>query len=216
MESGMQFKKDAKAHSADGKEVGHLDRVVIDPRSRQITHLVVQSGGILSEDRLIPIDVVRSDGDQIYIDLPVERIEELPRFQIKEYLPVDASELGDLSARVPPEAALYWYPTDLDTPPPFPPTLPVEIVVENVPPDKVALREGARVLTAGGKHAGHVERIIAHPSTHEVSHFVISKGLLLKSRKLVPAAWVARVDEDEVHLAVGASMLARLRDDETV
>jgi len=41
---------------------------------------------------------------------------------------------------------------------------------------------------------------------------VISQGLLLKERKLVPVRWVDVVGEDEVHLAVGSRLLDELRE----
>ena len=57
---------------------------------------------------------------------------------------------------------------------------------------------------------GDVERVFADSQSERVTHFVISKGLLLKERTLVPATWVIRVVEDEVRLVVDADFLDAL------
>jgi len=52
----MQFKKGAEVVSQEGDEIGTLDRVVLDPVTKEAAYLVVRSGFILTEDKLIPIN----------------------------------------------------------------------------------------------------------------------------------------------------------------
>jgi hypothetical protein len=40
---------------------------------------------------------------------------------------------------------------------------------------------------------------------------LVSQGLFLKERKVIPMAWVLDVGEDDVRLAIGASLLQGLR-----
>ena len=40
----MRFIKDTEVLTSEGKKVGTLDRVVIDPSTLEITHLVIKSG----------------------------------------------------------------------------------------------------------------------------------------------------------------------------
>jgi len=49
--------------------------------------------------------------------------------------------------------------------------------------------------------------LVVRPSTH----LVISQGLLLKERKLVPTSWASTVTPDEVHLTVGSRLIEELR-----
>ena len=65
-------------------------------------------------------------------------------------------------------------------------------------------------MSSDDKHVGDVERILVDPDTNEVTHFVISQGLLFKDRKLVPIHWVNSVEEDNVYLVVSSTVLDRL------
>jgi hypothetical protein len=44
-----------------------------------------------------------------------------------------------------------------------------------------------------------------------VTHLLISQGLFLKERKVIPMAWVLDVGEKEVRLAIGSNLLQGLR-----
>jgi sporulation protein YlmC with PRC-barrel domain len=84
--------------------------------------------------------------------------------------------------------------------------------VTNIPENEVALKQGANVMSRDGEHVGDVDQVLTDPNTNRASHFVISQGLLFKSRKLIPIAWVTRVGENEVHLAVSSRTLERTMD----
>jgi hypothetical protein len=74
----------------------------------------------------------------------------------------------------------------------------------------VALKEGATVKTRDNHHAGKVEQVITAPGSRQVTHIVVSEGLLNKSRKVIPIDWVDKIDEDQVTLAVSAEVIERL------
>lgn len=65
-------------------------------------------------------------------------------------------------------------------------------------------------MSSDGEHVGDVERLFVQPDSNQVTHFLISQGLLFKDHKLVPAHWVRSVEEDKVHLAVSSNFLERL------
>jgi uncharacterized protein YrrD len=81
---------------------------------------------------------------------------------------------------------------------------------QNIPDDTVALKEGARVISDDDETVGSVERLLTDPRSNRVTHFVISQGLLMKERKMVPVDWVRLMEEDKVHLAVGKGVVDRL------
>lgn len=66
------------------------------------------------------------------------------------------------------------------------------------------------MISADDKHVGNVEQVFTHPQANRATYFMISEGLLLKTRKLVPATWISTLMEDEVHLAVSARVLDQL------
>jgi hypothetical protein len=44
-----------------------------------------------------------------------------------------------------------------------------------------------------------------------VTHLVISQGLIFKERKLLPVDWISLIEAEEVFLAVGTTVVERLR-----
>ena len=73
-------------------------------------------------------------------------------------------------------------------------------IEQNIPEGMVAMKEGAKVITADGKNLGKVERVLADSSVDEITHLLISTGMFTKEKRLIPMQWVESVSEDEVHL----------------
>jgi uncharacterized protein YrrD len=206
----MQFKKGAEVVSQEGDEIGTLDRVVMDPVTKEAAYLVVRSGFILTEDKLIPIKQVGSvTEEKITVTASGAEVEDFPTYYEVEYIATD-------QAGSPDEAELsYWYPPAAGWNPagrsiPFSQPLHIERVGKNIRENMIAVKQGAKVISSDGEHVGNIERMITDEKNDFVTHLVISSGLLLKERKLVPAYWLTDVSEDEVRLAVEAGFLERL------
>ena len=209
----MQFKKGAEVFSGEGEKIGTLNRVVIDPRTREVSSLVVGKGILFRTDKVIPITLVDLDiEDRIVLKKTNQDIlEDFPDFETAHYVPLDESDNPYYEA----VEASFWYPpvhpgwalgNYVGHPMP-------EFVLktdQDIPEGTVALEEGAKVISRDGKHVGNVEQVITESQENRVSHFVISEGFLLKERKLVPAVWVTNVAEDEIHLSVESSLFERL------
>ena len=56
----MQLQQGATVRTADGKDVGHLDRVVMDPKSKEVTHVIVRKGMLFTEDKVVPLSLIAS------------------------------------------------------------------------------------------------------------------------------------------------------------
>jgi sporulation protein YlmC with PRC-barrel domain len=93
---------------------------------------------------------------------------------------------------------------------PFVQPLYVRISEKNIPDNMVALQEGAKVFTSGGEHVGNIDQLIVDENNEYVTHLVVSSGLLMKERKMIPAYWLTNVSDNEVHLAVDSRFLDRL------
>ena len=83
---------------------------------------------------------------------------------------------------------------------------------QNIPEGTVALKEGAKVMSADEKHVGSVERVLANPEMDEVTHLLISKGMFPKETKLIPMEWVTTMTDDEVYLQVDEHSVEELAD----
>jgi uncharacterized protein YrrD len=214
METKVQFQKNATVLAADGEDVGSLDRVVLVPETKAVTHIVVRKGTLLNKvDRVVPINLVAdTTEDQIVLRAEAGDLESFPPFEEEHFV----EEKGDLDK---PPSAESTSPSTFGFPEVDPPFLAVpgekfiSEVEQNIPEGTVALKEGAKVITAEGKHVGNVERVLAEPSVvDQVTHLLISTGMLLKKTKLIPIQWVAKMSENEVQLRVEADSVEKLAD----
>jgi len=209
----MLFKKGVDVFSSDNEKIGTLDRVVMDPKTKEVTHIIVREGFLFTEDKVVPMDLIGSVTDErISLQGSKEHLDELPEYEETHYIPRDATVDDDMST-------LYWNPPVYagggysgygQYPVVYPQSLYIRRTEKNIPEGMVALAEGAKVLAEDGEHVGNIETLITDPKDERVTHLVISSGLLTKERKIIPSHWLGTVAEDEVHLAVDSRLLERL------
>lgn len=220
----MEFREGADVVTAAGDKVGDLERIVIDPVTQQVTHIIVGEGFFFTENRVLPIEVVdRADEEQVVLKPTVdEDLDAWPVFEETYTVPIEDAPPTDMprpvneSAAVQPVPAYYWYPPvgpaysgNLGLP--YYPGTVVD-VERNVPEGSAALKEGAPIYSADHHHVGDVERVFTDSATDTVTHFLISRGLLFKKHKLIPARWITDIRDDRVVLAVQKDVLERLPD----
>jgi sporulation protein YlmC with PRC-barrel domain len=216
----MELKEGMSVVTPGGEEVGKVNRFVLDPATNEVTHIVLQKGWLLPEDKVVPFEMVREGSEgKIILSEEVGDFEQLPPFEETRFIratderPGDGTPEGDPAYHYTP--AYYWYPSHANIGYPgfglgyyaWPPAGETR---RNIPEDTIPLKEGTDVISSDGEHVGDVERLIIEPDSGRATHFVISQGLLFKDRKLVPAHWVRMVEEDQVHLVVSARLLERL------
>jgi uncharacterized protein YrrD len=211
----MELKEGTSVVTPNGDEVGRINRFVLDPATNELTHIVVQKGWLLPEDKVVPIAMISTaTEDQVVLNQRIEDLDQLPPFEETHYIELNNEDLtptAPSTSRFAP--AYYWYPpSGYLGYPAFGPGYygwPVE-TTRNIPADTVPLKEGANVMTSDGEHVGDVERLFVDSESNKVTHVLISEGLLFKERKLIPAHWLRSVEEDKVFLAVPSTLLERL------
>jgi sporulation protein YlmC with PRC-barrel domain len=206
----MQFTDRAEVRTINGEKVGSVERVVLDPFTKEITHIVVGRGFLLPTEKVIPIEwIAASDKDQITLSDGYQNLDLAPDFTETEFVSIweDSSRGGDTSNSAPP---VYWYPPIgigwwMGMGVPY-----VVHVEQKIPEGTVALKEGARVISADGKYVGDIERLYTDSTEHRVTHLLISRGFLVHELKLIPAFWIKSLEEHEVHLSVDAALFEGL------
>lgn len=235
----MNLTHDARIITDDGHDIGHLNHFVIDPRTKTVTHIVLARGLVTKQEYLLPIQLVDHVDDQgIHLrPLPVKNPEELMLFKQDNYVVTNERALlngGYISDEA--VQSYYYYPpspyattgtlpiSEMYTTPagtvtgtgqgvPITGNEPVtKEVEENIPEGTVALKEGAKVISSDSQEMGRVDKLFMEPGGTQVTHFLISKGLLLKEHKLIPVDWVSDMDEDKVFLSVDKDFVSRLPD----
>lgn len=217
----MQFKEGANVHTADGQNIGSIDRVVIDPRTNEVSHVVVRQGMFFTEDKVLPTDQIdTATADGVRLRANVENLDDLPRFEETYYLPLDESDPTTSGAGY--ARPYYGYPPvglGLGYYPSFYgagsyggyAAQPYAVATErNIPEGTVGLKEGAKVTSADGKTVGNVARVFTDDQMQQATHLLISEGWLFKEQKVVPVAWIKSMDEDEIQLNVDAHRLDRV------
>lgn len=197
MQNKIQLQKHAHVLAANAQEVGFLERVVLNPESNVITHIVVRNGPLLNkEDKVLPIELVTdTTEDLVLLQADAATVESMPLFEERQIVGEEQS-VGMLASSDHPVAM----PVDR-------PLIDVEDTyiteaVQNIPEGTVAMKAGAKIITADGENLGHVERILADSSVNQITHLLISRGIFSKDVKVIPIRWVLKIGEDHVYLNV--------------
>ena len=211
----MRLVKGADVYSSQGERLGTLNRVIIDPNSREVTHIVIEKGLLFTTNKVVSIDRVNKENEDRIVLTPVAQdLEQLDDFEESHYVNLDDTDYPGSDV-----TTSFWYPpvdyawwrsgVSLGTPP-----MPVYAVrtTQNIPEGTVALEEGAQVVSADNKDVGNIEQLVVDSQDNRITHFVVSAGLLFKERKLIPVTWISTIGEQKVRLSVNAGTLERLPD----
>jgi len=213
----MQLIKNADVFSSAGEKIGTLDRVVLDPESRDVTHIVVEKGILFTTNKVIPIQFVnlQQDEERIVLKQTEDELEKLPSYNESAYVELAPNDYPYDNIH-----AVYWYPPlpvqwqSMADPMWYPTSRPPIVQAEVIPEGAVALKQGAEVMSQDGKHIGNVELVILDPDGH-ITHIVVGEGIFLKQKKLVPAHWIKNVDTNKVDLTVWSDLFDQLPDYES-
>jgi sporulation protein YlmC with PRC-barrel domain len=78
----VEVRRDERVHAADGS-IGRVQGLVIDPRSRHVTHVLLQEGHLWGRKEVaIPIGAVTGVDDGIKLSLTKQQVQDLPPVDI--------------------------------------------------------------------------------------------------------------------------------------
>lgn len=220
----MKLTKNSTVFSSMGEKIGSLDRVVLDPDTMNVTHLVIKKGILFSTDKIVPIHFLNDELDErITLNMNAEEIDNLSSYEEASYRSFDRRNYPDGRDDLSPDMdTVYWYPPiylpwwTMGTmgqmvQNPKPKYVKRE---KNIPQGKVALEEGAKVIGRDGETLGDVEQVIIEPDEAHATHIVIGSGLITKDFKLVPTHWIRDVSDDKVYLTIHSDFFQRLPEHE--
>lgn len=202
MKARLEFQRNAHVLDSNAREIGSLERVVVDSKTREVTHVVVREGPLFNKkDKVVPIDLVaEATNDQILLVPETGDPDQLTPFEEQQI--VDEGGKASNSPTPPRPVIMPGYSSSGM----MSPIMPVEpIVIEtvrNIPEGTVALKEGAKVLTADEKPIGKVERVVADSAGDRITHMIVSAGMFGRESRMIPVDMVMTIDEGEVRLRV--------------
>jgi sporulation protein YlmC with PRC-barrel domain len=171
-----EFVLGAEASCADGPG-GKVTRVIIDPATETVTHLVIEPKHRLGAGRLVPLDLVDATADGIRLRCTVE---EFGRLEAAEETEVVDGLVGGLVGGLGPPMGV---------------AAPVQAIVQDVVPlgeEDIDRDEPVHALDGA---IGRVAGLRVDPGDHRVTHVLLQEGHLWGRREVViPASAVTKVE----------------------
>ena len=172
-----EFAMGAMASCADGPG-GKVTRVIIDPATDTVTHLVIEPGHRLWASRLVPLDLVETKADGIRLRCTVA---EFGRLEAAEETQLVDDFTGGLGLGGP------FTPMGVSS-------AGQAVLQDVVPPGEADIDRGEPVHALDGE-IGRVEGFQVDPGDHRVTHVLLQEGHLWGRKEVaIPVSAVTKVE----------------------
>jgi sporulation protein YlmC with PRC-barrel domain len=188
-----EFSMGADASCSDGP-CGKLTRLIVDPETQAVTHLVIDPKHRSERGRLVPIDLVDSTAGGIKLRCTRAEFDKLDPAEETDLLPGDGGydqiynpALGTLggSARFPGLAMASFRPNDRAS----------AATHDSVPMGEVDVRRGEPVFATDGE-IGKIQGLVIDPSSRHVTHVLLEEGHLWGRKEVaIPIGSITRVGD---------------------
>ncbi|MGD8585425.1 MAG: PRC-barrel domain-containing protein [Chloroflexota bacterium] len=204
----MDIPLDAEVLCSDGS-CGRSTAIIINPISREVTHIAVATHEMLHSEYLVPVTLImESQPNQIKLRCRRNELATLDPFHRVRFVSLDDLDESDKASTDVPEAQLssawLW------------PYITAEggygtyVNVEQIPHSELAIHRGAQVEATDG-HIGQVDEFIINPENDQITHLVLREGHLWgKKDIMVPISEIERVGTDVVYLKLDKDAIERL------
>jgi len=197
MMAEIPFMIGASVSCSDGA-CGEVTRVVINPVSCELTHLVVEPAGRSGLGRLVPVDLADASDGEIRLRCTMAEFEKLDAAEETQFVPGTRGY-----AAYGPEQVLSQPWVSLGG------TTGVEgdvvagvsetVTYDAVPLGEVDVRRGDRVHATDGE-IGHVEGLVIDPRNHHVTHVLLQEGHLWGRKEVSIPIGAVTGTEDGIRL----------------
>jgi len=206
----MHIQFGATVVTADGKEIGTIDKMVLDPEGGDLHAIVVRKGLLFGRDIEIPIDTIveRREGS-VQIRLTSGHLDQLDTFYEGSYTtPPPERSAEYVSGYGYPAAGLLW-PSRWSGPLSGEPYGhdAVDVVEDEVAAmhraqdlSNAVIKEGSDVRSRDGEKVGEVHQIVFDATTGRPTTLVVRKGFLFAEDVELPVGLIASLDDDRVYL----------------
>jgi sporulation protein YlmC with PRC-barrel domain len=194
----MDISIDAKVFCTDGEECGHVTSVLINPVSKQVTHLIVKEHGLLGQERMVPAEkIIESQPEKINLRLEHADFHHMENFVEIKYISVE----DPFDQYLPENYYFNPYEDNYNT---------YYEQVENIPPGELAIYPSTEVYATDG-HIGKVDELLVFPEDEKITHLVLREGHLWgKKHVTIPVSEIDRIEIDGVHLTLTKDAISQL------
>jgi sporulation protein YlmC with PRC-barrel domain len=176
MAEETEFAMGATASCVDGPG-GRVSRVIIDPATETVTHLVIEPKHRLGVGRLVPLDLVDTTAGDISLRCTVAEFDGLEAAQEAGLIDdvTGGLGLGGMNA--------------------MGVTTPVPVILEDVVPLGEAEVDHGEPVHALDGEIGRVQGFLVDPDDHRVTHVLLQEGHLWGRKKVsIPVSAVTGVE----------------------
>lgn len=203
-----------EVRTIDGHHAGNIDKLILDPTTRDVKRAVLRKGTLFPHDVEVPLDALerRTDGQAI-LNRTRDQLQDLPEFNEAEYTEWPSMRETPWGY---PSAALLW-------PAAYPfPSVPYEA------PDRAALEvgreveeahrrfelenavidQGSDVISRDGQKVGEVDRLSVDTESGRPVAVVVRRGFIFTKDVSIPGDAIAAVENGAVYLNVDADYVS--------
>lgn len=201
----VQYRIGAEASCTDGS-CGRVNRVVLDPVARAITHLVVEPSHHQGVARLVPVDLVTAAGGNVQLRCSISEFNALEPAEEAAFLPSSGDFEGYDSEHVLTHpyyrlgvgglgmSGLGMSNAGLGATDPGAPNLSKTVLSDTVPRGEVSVRRGDQVYATDGP-IGSVHGLVIDPANQHVTHVMLEEGHLWGHKEVaIPISAITAVD----------------------
>lgn len=200
----MKLPVNAKVRCKD-KDCGRSTYVLVNPVTKQVTHLVVRAMEAPHDEYLVPIaHVVASTDQTIDLDVAAQDLAAMEPFVHTDYVEEPYERVESIQSGGPLSIPLYWPYVIPDR------TMYVPVERVQIPPGEMAIHRGAPVYATDG-YAGRVEEFILDPTGGGITHLVVREGHLWGRRDLsVSVGQIEAIEDNTVRLKLDKDTIGNL------
>jgi sporulation protein YlmC with PRC-barrel domain len=199
----MPFRIGAGASCTDGA-CGQVSRIIVNPATREVTHLAVDPKHRHGPGRLVPVDLVDATTGQIRLRCTLAEFQTLRPAQETESVPdLDPTGHSDNPDQVKWVRSAVGLPLRVRDPrDPGGPEAPPQVSVDYVPPGAVDIRPEL-IVRATDDDIGQVQGLIVEPSGHQVTHVLLQAGHMWGRKEVaIPIGAVTKIGTLLIHLSL--------------
>jgi sporulation protein YlmC with PRC-barrel domain len=174
--------------------------VIINPVSRQVTHLVVKEKGLVTHEHLVPIEwVTEATPELVHLRCTSEQLSSLEPFVETRYLREPLPDYERMAGTY--YLHPYRVPEVVTT---------VSVRERRIPPGELAVHRGARVKAIDGQ-VGQVDEFLVDPQDCHITHLILREGHLWGQQDVtIPVSEIDHVEEDIVFLKLDKQSIEAL------
>jgi len=209
----------AHVESVEGKDVGRLHSVVIDPRDNEVTHIVVNTGPHFPEPGFgapdlkdVPIDLMEDAGDEkVILRCTREQFGKLPVHVQTDFTPASTPSMEPEKT----DAVHRIWNIGVALAASFANTLtgiavPAE-TVRKASFGREILNDAPIWRLEPHSHIGDVERVLVDEDTDEIRDLVIRRGVVFHQDVVLPVDYVTEILDGVIHVQISDDELRGLQ-----